>query len=60
MVAGDGGEAEEEEVDGGEDVWGGEGAPVGGEVCPCGHHSYWASFRIMIMSGLLSYCVREL
>ena len=34
MVAGDGGEAEEEEVDGGEDVGGGEGGPVGGEVGP--------------------------
>ena len=40
MVAGDGGEAEEEEVDGGEGVGGGEGAPVGGEVTPQLHLGY--------------------
>ena len=41
VVAGDGGKAEEEEVDGGEDVGGGEGAPVGGEVSPHLHLGYW-------------------
>ena len=40
MVADESSKAEEEEVDGGEDVGGGEGAPVGGEVCPQFHTSY--------------------
>ena len=43
MVADGGGDAEEEEVDGGEDVGGGEGAPVAGEVCPQLHLGYWTS-----------------
>ena len=40
MVADESSKAEEEEVDGGEDVGGGEGAPVGGEVSPHLHLGY--------------------
>ena len=39
MVAEDGNEDEEDDIDSCEDVGGGEGAPVGGEVGPQpGHH----------------------
>ena len=43
VVADDSSEAKEEEVDGGEDVGGGEGVPVGGEVGPQLHLGYSAS-----------------
>ena len=42
MVAGDGDEAEEE-IEGGEDVGGAEGAPVGSEVSPQLHLGYCTS-----------------
>ena len=41
MVAEDGKEDEEGDIDGCEDVGGGEGAPVGGEVAPHAPHHYW-------------------
>ena len=53
VVADDGGKAEEEEVDGGEDVGGGEGGPVGGEVGPQLHPGYWASPDWMYCTGSL-------
>ena len=40
VVTDGGSKDEEEEVDGAEGVGGGEGAPVGGEVCPQFHTSY--------------------
>ena len=40
MVADGGGKDEEEEVDGAEDVRGGEGGPVAGEVGPQLHPGY--------------------
>ena len=63
MVAGDGGEAEEEEVDYGEDVRGGEGAPVAGEVCPQLHLGYWASslwfYSFKLIGSSLIYFILE-
>ena len=49
MVADESSKAEEEEVDGGEDVGGGEGAPVGGEVSPHLHLVYWASRKEYVL-----------
>ena len=63
VVAGDGGEAEEEEVDYGEDVRGGEGAPVAGEVCPQLHLGYWASslwfYSFKLIGSSLIYFILE-